>query len=232
MNRNRATVASAAAGAALLLALTACGGGGSSSTSSTSASVPAPAPAPTQATTEQIAAADCQKTPQSGPVVRSGYGLNYSSGEMNIAVTPVDGATRCVQFTKSGRTDPVVPPDALLFTFAGDRGEGAQVEFLAVDLAGGILPWPVGASARTPGSPITATVGVSLDGVYYTSSTCTLELPTVTENKAAGKFTCPEAIAQSANPLDPTDDVGHEDSQNPAGAPKTAVVSGLFEVAK
>lgn len=228
MNRNRAsTVTAALAGTALLLTATACGTDDESlANSSTSAAAPAPA----QPTTEILSAADCQKTPQPGPVVRSGYGLDYPSGDMQISVAPVDGPTRCVQFTKSGRADPVVPPDALLFTFAGSRGEGAQVEFLAVDLAGGILPWPVGASARTPGSPITATVGVSLGGVYYTSPTCTLALPTVTENKAAGKFTCPEAIAQTANPMDPTDDVEHDDSPHPAGPPKTAVVSGVFEV--
>ena len=224
MPMTRLRTATVAATAATLLALTACGGDGSVGSRTSNAQ------APDQASTKVLKPAECTTTPTAGKIVRSGYGLNYSSGEMKIAVSPVDGPARCLEFEKSGRADPNVPPDTLLFTFAGDRGEGAQLEFLAVDLAGAVLPWPRGATARTPGSPITSTIGVSIDGAYYTSSTCTLKLQTVTDTTASGRFSCPQAIAQTANPLDPNDDITYDESPAPAAPPKTAVLSGLFEV--
>lgn len=218
-----------------VLTLTACGTG-------TTAPPTGSVPAPDRAATEVLNAAACTAVPTAGGIVRSGYGLNYSRGDITISVAPGDGPARCLQFAKSGPTDPNVPPDTLLFTFAGDRGEGAQLEFLAVDLAGAILPWPRGATARIPGSPITSTIGVSIDGVYYTSPTCTLKLQTVTDKKAAGRFDCPQAIAETANPLNPNDDVTYDEPSVPADpAPptepvveptRTAALSGLFEVGR
>lgn len=234
MTRIRPTAVAVLAGAALLVS--ACGDDGTTAAPDSTDSTPA------KTSTKVVNAAACTTTPTAGEIVRSGYGLNYSSGDMTISVAPVDGPARCLQFAKSGLTDPNVPPDTLLFTFAGDRGEGAQLEFLAVDLAGAILPWPRGATARVPGSPITSTIGVSIDGVYYTSPTCTLKLQTVTAEKASGRFDCPQAIAQTANPLDPNDDITYDDESTVPTAPvqpptptdqtKTAALSGLFEVEK
>ncbi|EGD54755.1 hypothetical protein SCNU_12732 [Gordonia neofelifaecis NRRL B-59395] len=192
----------------------------------------APHPSSVEASTARIDAAACEATPPSGRIVRSGYGLSYSTGTMTIAVKPDGGAPTCVEFAKSGRADPAVPPDTLLFTFAGDRGEGAQLEFLAVDLAGGTLPWPAGAVARPPGAPITTTVGVSLDGVYFASPSCTLALTTVTDQRAAGRFSCPSAVAQTEDPLNPDDDIAHDDPATAATPPKTAALSGLFVVGR
>ncbi|MGB3697394.1 MAG: hypothetical protein WBA05_08175 [Gordonia sp. (in: high G+C Gram-positive bacteria)] len=199
-------------------------------------------PPPPQAVTRTLAAADCAATAPSGRIVRSGYDLRYSAGSMRVAVATAGRPARCVEFSKSGRADPNVPPDTLLFTFAGGRGEGAQLEFLAVDLAGGVLPWPVGASARTPGSPITATVGVSVGGAFYRSDSCTLTLTMANETKAAGRFECPAALTQAENPMDPNDDVSYDEPSAPAApgapippaaaAPATATLSGLFTISK
>lgn len=208
----------------MLLGLTACG----TDATTVDESVPPP---PHNGSTKTLADGDCSATPAAGRIVRSGYGLNYSRGTMTVSVKR-PGSQRCVAFAKSGRTDPAVPPDTLLFTFTGDRGEGGQLEFLAVDLAGGILPWLAGASAREPGAPITATVGVSLDGTYFTSATCTLRLATVTETRAAGRFDCPDALAARANPFDPDDDVSYDDPTVPAAPPESAALSGLFTVEK
>lgn len=215
--------AAVAATAAALLSASACGGDTVDPSPSDKATSP-------QGSTKILKDAECTTVPKSGEIARSGYDLHYTEGEMKVSVAPSGEAARCVQFAKSGPQDPNVPPDTLLFTFAGNRGEGAQLEFLAVDLAGGVLPWPRGATARTPGTPITATVGVSIGGVYYTSSTCSLKLQAVGKGTASGRFDCPKAYAQTANPLDPNDDVSYDETSAPPQSPKTATLSGLFEV--
>ncbi|MGB3304433.1 MAG: hypothetical protein WBA98_17285 [Gordonia sp. (in: high G+C Gram-positive bacteria)] len=181
--------------------------------------------------TKKLPDTDCTAPAHTGRIARSGYGLRYGHGTMNVSIAPVGGKAQCVQFSKSGSTDPNVPGDAMLFTFTGNRGEGALLEFLAVDLAGGVLPWPPGASARVPGSPITSTVGVSLDGTYFTSNVCTLTVTAANAAVAAGRFDCPNALAQTANPLDPSDDVSYDDP--PAGPPPPAAkMSGTFLIKK
>ncbi|MBM7367301.1 hypothetical protein [Gordonia hydrophobica] len=223
MTRTRRALSAVAACA--VAALTACGGDPAPDAADSS-------PSPTPASTKVLGAAECTVVPPAGKIARSGYALRYGTGDMTVSVTPADGTAQCVRFAKTGRPDPNVPPDTLLFTFAGDRGEGGQLEFLAVDLAGGVLPWPKDARARNPDAPITSTVGVSIDGVYYTSSTCTLKLQRVTEWEASGRFDCPQAFAQSANPLDPNDDITYDETPVPAQPPKTAKLSGLFQVTK
>lgn len=187
---------------------------------------------PADTSTKSLPAANCASPAPVGKILRSGYGLTYSRGTMNISVTPAGSPERCVQFRKSGPRDPNVPPDTMLFTFAGDRGEGSQLEFLAVDLAGGVLPWPVGARARNPGAPITSTIGISLGGEYFTSNTCALTLTSANAAMTAGRFTCPAALAQTANPLDPNDDVPYDDPQVPAPQPQATTIAGWFSVTK
>lgn len=190
------------------------------------------APRPGEFLTKDLPAAGCASPAPTGKIVRSGYGLAYSSGTMSIVVTPAGSPERCVRFRKSGPRDPNVPPDTMLFTFAGDRGEGSQLEFLAVDLAGGVLPWPVGARARNPGAPLTSTIGISLGGQYFSSNTCALTLTSANATMTAGRFICPAALAQTANPLDPNDDVPYDDPQVPAPPPQAATMAGWFSVTK
>lgn len=191
---------------------------------------PAPrSPEPAQ----RHAAADCAKTPRSGRVVRTGYGLDYSSGAVHVAVAPYSGRDPvCVEFAKSGPSDPQVPPDTLLFTFAGPDGEGAQVEFESVALTGGVLP-PLG-NGYVPkvgplDHPITARVGASVDGTYYVADRCSLLLTTVTANGAGGRFDCPAAGVQGANPFAPSDDVDY-DADDTVAPPPAAKLSGWFEL--
>lgn len=177
--------------------------------------------------------ADCAKTPESGRVVRTGYGLNYHEGAVHVAVTPYSGeGASCTEFAKTGPADPQVPPDALLFTFAGPDGEGAQVEFESVALTGGVLP-PLG-NGYVPkvgplNHPITARVGAAVGGTYYFADQCSLLLTTVTSRGTSGRFDCPAAAVRSANPFAPSDDVDY-DADDTVGPPPTATLSGWFEV--
>ncbi|MCK0439757.1 hypothetical protein MUG78_09875 [Gordonia alkaliphila] len=175
----------------------------------------------------------CGQTPPAGRVVRSGYGLDYSSGSIHVAVTPYAGpGAACVEFAKSGADDPQVPPDTLLFTFAAPNGEGAQVEFDTVALTGGVLP-PLG-NGYVPkvgplDYPINARVGASIGGTYYFADQCALLLRTVTAEGASGRFDCAAAATRAANPFAPSDDVDYnlDDTVPP---PPTAVLSGWFSV--
>ncbi|GAA3969286.1 hypothetical protein [Gordonia caeni] len=184
---------------------------------------------------QRHALADCAKTPASGRVVRTGYGLNYSSGAVHVAVAPYSGeGAVCVEFAKTGPADPQVPPDTLLFTFAGPDGEGAQVEFDSVALTGGVLP-PLG-NGYVPkvgplDHPITARVGAAVGGTYYVADQCSLLLTTVTANGAGGRFDCPAAAVQAANPFAPSDDVDY-DADDTVAPPPTATLSGWFELSR
>ncbi|WP_240194034.1 MULTISPECIES: hypothetical protein [unclassified Gordonia (in: high G+C Gram-positive bacteria)] len=182
----------------------------------------APAPRPVKA----LAAEKCDEPTPTGKIDRLGYDLRFTRGAIRIKLR--DGrAERCVQFAKWGNANIDVPPDSLLYYFSGGRGDGAQVEFRAVDLAGGKLPdtRPLGRLDH----PINATVGVSINGVYYTSTTCELTLTVSNSRRAAGRFSCPQALAQTANPFDPSDDVSFDDP--PASPPATAAaLSGRFDV--
>jgi hypothetical protein len=181
-----------------------------------------PAPRPAKA----LAAEKCDEPTPTGKIDRLGYDLRFTRGAVRIKIRDGRGE-RCVQFAKWGNANIDVPPDSLLYYFSGGRGDGTQVEFRAVDLAGGKLPdtRPLGRLDH----PINATVGVSIDGVYYTSPTCALTLTVSNSRRAAGRFACPQALAQTANPFDPSDDVSFDDP--PASPPPaTAVLSGRFDV--
>jgi len=181
---------------------------------------------------KQVAAAECARTPERGKIVRTGYGLSYESGTMTVEVKAADGSARCLQFSKSGPADPQVPPDTLLFTFAADGGQGAQLEFLSVDLSGGVLP-PIGDGVlhrvRPLDSPINALVGVAVDGKYFRATNCALTLSTVNEEGASGRFSCPQAFSQTANPFAPDDDVDH-DAPDAEPTAQTVTLSGWFDV--
>ncbi|GEE00927.1 hypothetical protein nbrc107696_13730 [Gordonia spumicola] len=182
------------------------------------------APSPPRA--KRLATSACDEPSATGKVERQGYDLRFTRGSMRVKVS-LAGSEQCVEFAKWGDPNPEVPPDSLLFTFSGGRGDGAQLEFLSVDLAGGKLPdtRPLGKLNH----PINATVGVSIGGTYYTSSTCSLTLTSSNAHRAAGRFDCPTAVSQAANPLDPSDDVSYDD---PSTAPTatTAALSGRFDV--
>ncbi len=180
-----------------------------------------PAPA------KRLSLSACDEATPTGKVERIGYGLRFTRGSMQIKVRDA-GGEQCVGFARWGNPDVEVPPDTLMYLFSGGRGEGAQIEFLGVDLAGGKLPdtKPLGPLRH----PIRATVGVSMSGAYYTSSTCSLTLTASNSRRAAGRFDCPQAFAQAANPFNPSDDVSYEEPTTVPPAPRTAVVSGLFDV--
>ncbi|GAA1481550.1 hypothetical protein GCM10009624_19900 [Gordonia sinesedis] len=196
----------------------------------------------------------CARTPPSGRIERSGRDLSFENGKLYVAVTPASSGppapptpaaptsgpgigtatgTTCYEFTKWGNPSPDVPPDALLFTFAGARGDGAQIEFLVVDLTGGVLP-PIGPVRPTVGplnQPINAAVGVSAGGVYRHSTTCALRITAMSPQRAAGSFDCPTATASDANPFDPSDDGNGEDSAtSTAPPPASARLSGWFDL--
>lgn len=195
--------------------------------SSSAAAPQAPEPA------QRRALEACGQTPPPGRVVRSGYGLDYSSGSIHVGVYPYAGpGAVCVEFAKSGPADPQVPPDTLLFTFAGPRGEGAQVEFDSVSLTGGVLP-PLG-NGYVPkvgplDYPINARIGASIDGVYYSADQCSLLLRTVTAEVASGRFDCAAAAPRAANPFAPSDDVDYNRDDLALPAP-TVSLSGWFTV--
>ncbi|MFM9379165.1 hypothetical protein [Gordonia sp. VNK21] len=213
----------AVAGIAVAAGLTAC--------SDDTAPQPDPADSAGSATVQTPASSECDRTPDRGTIERTGYGLRYTTGSLTVSLRPADGAASCLRFTKSGPADPQVPPDSLLFTFSGGPGQGAQLEFLAVDLSPAILP-PLGDGQvrryRQVSAPIPAQVGVAVHGNYFHTDHCTLALAAVSKARAAGRFDCPQAYASPANPFDPSDDVDYEGQDTPH--PATAALSGWFEI--
>ncbi len=219
--------------AALAVVLTGCAesSGGSGDYAEVTGEPPTTVPASAPPATRHQAAA-CHTPPPSGRVTRSGYGLEYRSGSIHAAVRPDGGEQVCVEFARSGPADPQVPPDTLLFTFAGPKGEGAQVEFETVALTGGRLPPLDNGYVPRVGPldhPIPARVGISVDGAYYHSGECSLLLTTVTAQGAAGRFDCPRATVRAANPFLPSDDVDYE-ADDLVEPPPTATLSGWFAV--
>ncbi|WLP91796.1 hypothetical protein [Gordonia sp. NB41Y] len=198
--------------------LTGCAGSDAASPASSEASPTSPA------VSVPLDAKRCAQDPPAGRVDRSGTGLRFTHGHMLIAIAPATGPegaseTSCYEFDKSGNPAPEVPPDTLLFTFAGPGTDGAQLEFLVGELTGGVLP-PIGAVRPTVGpltGVITAQVGVSVGGVYRTSSTCRLALTTVTGERMAGHLDCPTAVTTRANPFAPSEDI--TDDEATASAP-------------
>ncbi|WP_246007658.1 hypothetical protein [Gordonia oryzae] len=176
---------------------------------------------------------ECARTPPTGAIDLVAYDSRFTWSRVLVAVSPFGGTGRCYSFAKSGNASPEVPPDSLLFTFSGPGTDGAQLGFLAGDLTGGGPP-PV-AGTPTPGpltGPITALVGVSVDGVYRSSATCRLTVTAMSSPLAAGHFTCPEATVLTANPFSPNDEGPFEDSSAPAmpSDSDTATLSGWFEL--
>lgn len=173
--------------------------------------------------------AACATMPPYGPISRNGRDLSFSSGSMHVQVSPDGAPPVCGELAKSGPADPQVPPDTMLFTFAGTGGDGAQLEFYAVDLTGGVLP-PLG-DGYVPrvgplNHPINARVGAAVDGKYYRAEQCALTLTEVHSETIRGRFDCPRATL-SADPFAPAEDVDHnvDDSIPP---PATASLSGWF----
>lgn len=192
---------------------------------------PPPATAPANPPAPRLDPVACTATPAPGEVVRTGYGLDYPAGDMHIGLTPLDGAPPvCVKFAKSGPVDPQVPPDAILFTFAGPDGEGGQIEFEAVALTGGVLPHLGDGVFPRVGPldhPIPARVGLSLDGRYYAGDQCTLLLTQVTQVGASGRFDCPSAAIMPGNTFAPDDDVDY-DLDDTTPPPPVAALGGWF----
>ncbi|MFZ2511927.1 MAG: hypothetical protein WAW85_12680 [Gordonia sp. (in: high G+C Gram-positive bacteria)] len=224
------TPAIAAAGLAAAALLAGCGASDNSAAPSTRGADPV-ATAPANPAATRMDPVDCTTTPPPGQVVRTGYGLDYPAGEMHIGMTPLDGAPPvCVTFAKSGPVDPQVPPDAILFTFAGPGGEGGQIEFEAVALTGGILPHLGNGVIPWVGPldhPIAARVGLSIDGRYYAGDQCTLLLTQVTQIGASGRFDCPTAALMPGNTFKPDDDVDYNVDDTVPPAP-VAALGGWF----
>lgn len=196
-----------------------------------------PAPAP------RLAVAECQAPPPAGRIERAAADLSFSRGELRMLVTKPGAEPECVLFTKSGNARPDVPPESLLFTFAGPDGQGAQLEFLVVDLTGGILPIVHGDRPPIPGlaNGIPAQAGISLDGNYFHSDDCRLQITAMSPIDAAGAFTCDTAVQWPVNPLSPADEVALEDEtagpsaesttaadDAPDPAPPTVSLSGWY----
>ncbi|WP_238423300.1 hypothetical protein [Gordonia sp. 'Campus'] len=223
----------------------ACGTDGGPSTPSTS-STPPP-------TAQPVDPANCTEKPPQGDIDRSGQGFLFQDGSIDIAVTrpsdtsgrgpgagvtPTD-ATTCYEFERWGPAQPDVPPDSLLFVFKDAGAGGAQIEFLISELTGGLLP-PVGGARPTVGpltKPVNAQIGVSVDGVYHHSSTCQLSVTAMSDQLAAGSFSCPTATRVDANPLAPDDDVSYDIDESstkkpaPTSGPTAGVsLSGWFEL--
>ncbi|MGV9710751.1 hypothetical protein ACWDTI_08815 [Gordonia sp. NPDC003424] len=253
----RFTVRQAVLGAALvaLAGTSACATADNPTSTTGAPSAPAPA------VSTRLDASACREIPDTGHVDRGGHDLRFGHGGIRIAIatptpTPTtepsspdtgpDDAT-CYGFARWGPANPDVPPDTLLFTFKGARADGAQIEFLAGDLAGNVLP-PIDSSRPTLGpltGPITAQIGMSLGGNYYHSADCPLTITALTAQRAAAAFTCPTAARMDANPLAPDDNVSYDadgsatssvpagpSSAAPAviGTPTTVSLSGWFEL--
>lgn len=163
----------------------------------------------------------------------------------NAPAAPTDDE-ECISLRKWGRASPEVPPDGLLFTFRGAGTDGAQISFPAVSLTGGVLP-PVGPNHPKVGPLVEsfpADIGISLGGKYYLAVGCPLKVVAMSSRRAAGHFTCTNAIPMRENPLAPdeaetdlddgTDTTPPERPAPPPGQPVAAPdairISGWFEV--
>ncbi|AZG45151.1 hypothetical protein [Gordonia insulae] len=217
----------------------------------------------------RLAAAECRDEPAKGRIDRTAHDLAFRSGDFRVAIgssmttardtpggvptsaTPDDQDLACYGFTKWGNPNPEVPPDTLLFTFKGPGTDGAQVEFLVGELTGGVLP-PIGSARPTVGpltKPITATIGVSVAGTYYQSTSCVLKISSMATARASATFTCPTATRADANPFAPDDDVSYDVDESattqsaPSGArrgqaptsaalnpPATVTLTGWFQI--
>lgn len=222
--------AAAAAAMTVIMVIGAC-----TTTESTPPQQSSPAASDMPTTSARVDPAVCARKPPDGRIDRSAHGLAFRNGSVYVGVTPTPGATppgpaapsstapaaaSCYEFAKSGNPAPGVPPDAMLFTFDGARGDGAQIEFLVVDLTGGVLP-PIGPVRPTVGplnQPINARVGVSLDGIYRQSTTCRLQITAMSPTLAAGSFDCPAAMTSDADPLNPSDDVPDDEGTAAEGS--------------
>ncbi|WAC54534.1 hypothetical protein [Gordonia sp. SL306] len=227
------------AATATVSVIAACGtGDGQDTPTSSSAS-------PTPTASAHLDAAECTETPESGRIDRTGADLDFRSGALRVAMvdSPAtdrdnpagapasaevgDGDTECLGFSKWGNPRPEVPPDTLLFVFKGPGTDGAQLEFLASDLTGGVLP-PIGSTRPTVGplsKPINAAVGVSVDGAYYHSNSCPLKITAMSSRRAAASFTCQRATRNDANPFAPDDDVTYDADESTPASPSTATSS-------
>lgn len=239
-------------------ALAVTAGCGDAPQPTTGASAASSLPAAAQPTSQVLADSDCQATPPSGPIDHLGYDLKFSAGQVRVAVSttpsslpvpapavppPAAGqsaassaapsssassgapGSRCYGFSRWGNADPSVPPDSLLFAFKGSSSDGARISFFVGDLTR--------APRRAPMPAIAAEVGVSIDGDYYQSAQCTLQLTAMSAQRGAGYFHCPGAVEASANPFAPSDDVPYDSDASPApttSAPRTAMLSGWFTV--
>ena len=140
------------------------------------------------------------------------------------APTPATDDIECVTFGKCGNASPEVPLDSLLFTFRGAGTDGGQISFAGVALAGGTLP-PLGPNQPPRVGPlhetIPADIGVSLGGKYYLASGCPLKLVAMGPKRAAGVFSCPNAIPLRENPLAPNDAAPNPDDEGDDGETAT-----------
>lgn len=221
-------------------AVSACGSDDAPATSSPSAAPIPPA--------QPIDSASCRQAPPKGEIDRSGQRLAFRSGNIKIAIGsttgsqrnapggPGTGDVRCYEFTRWGPEKPDVPPDSLLFVFKGNGTDGAQIEFLVSELTGGNLP-PIGNSAGTRAGPLdkplNAQIGVSVGGIYHQSPACQLTVTGMSDDLAAGSFSCPAAAREDANPFAPSDDVPFDADETSTPGPassKTVTVSGWFQL--
>ena len=235
MRMNRSTWAAVAAAGLILIGASACAKPDDRPAAHTvdpiaGADVAGEVPeAPKKAQSRKIA--DCQQNSPSGRISRVGYDWRFRAGKAHVAVNPyTNEASTCTVFDRSGPPDPQVPPDTLLFSFAGTGGEGVQIEFSSVDFSGGTAP--VNGKKVDPApltGPIPARVGVSRDGEYLRADDCSLSITKASSHGVAGTFTCPAAAPQKANPFDPTDDVDY-DADDELQEQATASLSGWFEV--
>ncbi len=188
----------------------------------------------------------CLESPPNGRIDRGAHDLQFHTGGIRVAVgdaapaagdapptsavaSGVDDA--CYGFSRWGNPAPEVPPDSLLFVFTGPGTDGAQIEFLAGELTGGVLP-PIGTVRPRVGpliDPLGAEIGVSVDGAYYHATSCPLAITAMSSARAAGSFTCPTATRRDANPFAPDDDVSF-DADESTPAPAAVSLSGWFAI--
>lgn len=197
----------------------------------------------------------CRETPDSGHIERGGHDLRFGHGGIRIAVSTPSATVAaapssavaaadatCYGFTRWGPAAPDVPPDSLLFVFKGQGDDGAQIDFLASELTGGVLP-PIGSNRPSVGpmtGAIPAQIGASVGGTYYRASNCPLTIVALSSQRAAAHFICPTATRSDTDPLAPDDDVTYDADESatsssapmpPAiGAPSGVSLSGWFEL--
>ncbi|MGC5255107.1 hypothetical protein ACPXCG_02045 [Gordonia sp. DT218] len=224
------------AAVAAVSVIAACGTGDSQDPPASSSSAP---PGPTASA--HLDAAECRETPDTGRIDRTGADLDFRSGAIRVAIggSPVadrdnpggvpasavvgDDDTACFGFSRWGNARPEVPPDTLLFVFKGPGTDGAQVEFLASDLTGGVLP-PIGDTRPKVGplsKAINAAIGVSVNGTYYHSTSCPLKITAMSSRRAAAAFTCQRAAQSEANPFAPDDDVTYDTDESTPTSPSS-----------